>query len=109
MTENTGSVRGPMYVDATPLMVTADVEPLVHANVAELQSGLIGEADVQTAFADFGGLWASLSPREQRRVIHLLVARVEFDAVESAIDVTFHATGIQALAHEPDSATEDAA
>lgn len=36
MTENTRSVRGPMYIEATPLMVTADVEPLVHANVGEL-------------------------------------------------------------------------
>ncbi|MFE7972955.1 hypothetical protein [Streptomyces shenzhenensis] len=34
MTEKT--VRGPLAVGATPLMVTADVEPLVTANVAEL-------------------------------------------------------------------------
>jgi hypothetical protein len=33
---NDNTVRGPMYVEATPLMVTADVEPLVVANVAEL-------------------------------------------------------------------------
>lgn len=33
---NDKSVRGPMYVEATPLMVTADVEPLVAANVGEL-------------------------------------------------------------------------
>jgi hypothetical protein len=37
------AVRGPLYVDATPLMVTADVEPLVHANVAELLDLLSGE------------------------------------------------------------------
>lgn len=36
MTENNKSVRGPMHIEATPLMVTADVEPLVHANVGEL-------------------------------------------------------------------------
>lgn len=36
MTENPKAVRGPMYVDATPLMVTVDVEPLVSANVGEL-------------------------------------------------------------------------
>jgi hypothetical protein len=35
MTEN-NTVRGPMYINATPLMVTADVTPLVHANVGEL-------------------------------------------------------------------------
>jgi hypothetical protein len=36
MTENNKPVRGPMYIEATPLMVTADVEPLVSANVGEL-------------------------------------------------------------------------
>jgi hypothetical protein len=43
MTEKTEAVRGPMYIDATPLMVTADVEPLVHANVGELLDLLTGE------------------------------------------------------------------
>lgn len=37
------AVRGPMYVAATPLMVTADVTPLVHANVAELLDLISGE------------------------------------------------------------------
>lgn len=40
---DTKAVRGPMYVDATPLMVTVDVEPLVRANVAELLDLLNGE------------------------------------------------------------------
>jgi hypothetical protein len=43
MNETNGPVRGPMYVDATPLMVTADVTPLVHANVAELLDLLSSE------------------------------------------------------------------
>lgn len=33
---NTEPVRGPMYVAATSLQVTVDVEPLVAANVGEL-------------------------------------------------------------------------
>lgn len=41
MTDN--NVRGPLYVDATPLMVTADVTPLVHANAGELLDLLTGE------------------------------------------------------------------
>lgn len=36
MTEKNKPVRGPLYVEATPLMVTCDVEPLVNANVGEL-------------------------------------------------------------------------
>ena len=43
MTETNGPVRGPLYVDPTPLMVTADVTPLVHANVAELLDLLSSE------------------------------------------------------------------
>lgn len=35
MNENE-AVRGPMYIEATPLMVTADVTPLVAANVSEV-------------------------------------------------------------------------
>lgn len=40
---NDKTVRGPMYIEATPLMVTADVEPLVRANVTELLSLLDDE------------------------------------------------------------------
>jgi hypothetical protein len=36
MTNEPKHVRCPMYVEATPLMVTADVTPLVEANVGEL-------------------------------------------------------------------------
>jgi hypothetical protein len=43
MTDNDKTVRGPMYIEATPLMVTADVEPLVKANVGELLDLLSGE------------------------------------------------------------------
>lgn len=43
MTENNQTVRGPMHIDATPLMVTADVEPLVHANVGELLDLLMSD------------------------------------------------------------------
>lgn len=41
MNENT--VRGPMYIEATPLMITADVEPLVTANAGEMLDLLSGE------------------------------------------------------------------
>ena len=40
---NDKSVRAPMQVDATPLMVTADVTPLVHANAGEMLDLLTGE------------------------------------------------------------------
>lgn len=36
MTDKQPPVRGPMHIEATPLMVTADVEPLVAANVGQI-------------------------------------------------------------------------
>jgi hypothetical protein len=39
-----------------------------------------------------------LSPREQSRVLALLVARVEFDATDNTIAVSFHTTAIRTLA-----------
>ena len=42
-------------------------------------------------------IWRTLSPREQAQLVHLLVARVEYDAAGSTIEVAFHPTGIKAL------------
>jgi len=43
-------------------------------------------------------VWGALSPREQLDLLRLLVARVDYDARDSAIEVSFHADGIRALA-----------
>jgi site-specific DNA recombinase len=64
---------------------------------------------VAAAFADFDNVWKALSPREQARVLQLLVRRVEFNVAESTIEVSFHATGIKALADESLVETEEAA
>jgi site-specific DNA recombinase len=58
----------------------------------------LNETDVAAAFADFESAWNNLSPREQAKVLALLVARVEFDAGDSSIAVTFHASAIKVLA-----------
>ena len=55
------------------------------------------EDDVRAGFADFDRLWDTLTPREQAKIIALLVARIEFDPTASAISVTFHPTAIQTL------------
>jgi len=73
---------------------------------AELEAQRIGEEDVAVAFADFDNVWNCLSPREQAKLLKLLVARVEFDPTESTIAITFHETGIKALS---ESKREEAA
>jgi site-specific DNA recombinase len=84
----------------------------IDSRLAELRAERIDETDVAAALADFDSVWGALSPREQARVIKLLVERVEFDAAVGAIEVSFHAAGIKALAngdHEAAENVEDAA
>lgn len=66
---NTNTVRGPLHVDATPLMVTADVEPLVTANVGELLDLLTGEF-----FDDF--MEIAQGPDGERYAFEQLTARL---------------------------------
>ena len=81
----------------------------IDVRLAELKAERIDAADVTEAFADFDNVWRALSPREQARVLQLLVRRVEFDATDSTIEVSFHAVGIRALADEQVEEAEEAA
>jgi site-specific DNA recombinase len=74
--------------------------------IQELDRDRVGKEDVAAAMADFDGVWNALTPKEQAKVLKLLVARVEYDAKEGTVAVTFHASGIKALAEK---GMEDAA
>jgi site-specific DNA recombinase len=65
-----------------------------------LERGRVSEADVRAALGDFDPLWAELAPREQARLVRLLVQRVEYDGRDGRIALTFHPTGIKALLEE---------
>ena len=64
----------------------------------QLEREQVTESDVASAFVDFDNVWNAPSPREQAQVLALLVARVEFDAEDSSVAVTFHPSAIRALA-----------
>ena len=72
----------------------------VRVQIQKQEQERVEEHDVLAAFADFDGMWSTLSPREQAHVLALLVARVEFDVATSEIVVTFHPTAIKTLAQE---------
>ncbi len=78
----------------------------IDTKLAELRRELVEESDVVAAFADFDNVWDSLSPREQVRLIHLLVSRVEYDSADGSIEVTLHPAGIESLAQD-DAANGD--
>ena len=58
--------------------------------------------------AKFDLVWKALTPREQARVIELLVERVDYDGERGKVAVTFHADGIRNFGDEFVTA-EDAA
>jgi len=100
------ATRGPA-TSATTARI-ADLHERVQrgeARLAELQERItnaeeerIGEGELAAAFADFDNVWNTLSPRERAKALKLLIARVDYDAAESSVSVTFHPTGIKALA-----------
>jgi len=68
------------------------------ARIIELERESITRVEAEAAFADFDGLWNNLSPREQARLLNLLVAAVEYDASAGSVAVTFRPTSIGSLA-----------
>jgi site-specific DNA recombinase len=65
--------------------------------IAGVEGERIGENDLKDAFADFDNVWQTLSPKEQAKLLALLIDRVEYDAAESTVSVAFHPSGIKAL------------
>jgi site-specific DNA recombinase len=57
----------------------------------------VSKAEVDSALEAFTPLWDMLSPREQARVLRLLIQRVDYDGANGKVAVTFHANGIKTL------------
>jgi site-specific DNA recombinase len=72
----------------------------VRDQIKSVTSKLVGEEEAARALSAFDPVWGSLTPREQGRVIDLLVERVEYDGRAGTVAVTFRPTGIKALADE---------
>ncbi|MBE0564603.1 MAG: recombinase family protein [Krumholzibacteria bacterium] len=58
------------------------------------------QEDLTAALGLFTPVWDALYPAERARIIELLVERVEVDGEAGTLAVTFHPTGIKALAQE---------
>jgi site-specific DNA recombinase len=72
----------------------------INQQIAFLEAETVCEEEVQQALSLFDPVWESLSPREQVRIIELLVERVNYDGAAGKVSITFHPSGIKALADE---------
>jgi len=77
--------------------------------LATLDGELVNEAEVAAALVDFDAVWDCLSPREQARIVELLVERVAYDGRAGNIAITFGPAGIKTLAGELANRKEEAA
>jgi len=76
----------------------------VREELIALGRQLVDEREVARALALFDPVWETLSPREQARVIRLLVQRVDYDGERQTVSVTFHPAGVKTLADELEEA-----
>jgi site-specific DNA recombinase len=60
----------------------------------------LDEGAARQALAAFDPVWQTLAPPEQARAIDLLVRRADCDGAKGSVAITFHPTGIRALADE---------
>ena len=71
--------------------------PELERAVADLEAETISQAEAQAAFTDFDGLWESLIPREQARLLQLLLTSVDYDGDDGTVSVAFRPTSIRSL------------
>jgi len=71
--------------------------PELDGRIKGLEKQIVTPDEAHAVFADFDGLWQSLIPREQARLLKLLISTVEYDGDASTVSVTFRPTSIRAL------------
>ncbi len=71
--------------------------PDVTDRIAELKTQAISNEEARAVFGRFDDLWNNLIPREQARLLNLLIERVEYDGKLGTVSVTFRPTSIRTL------------
>ena len=79
----------------------------VREQVIAADRGAVDEEDLAAALSLFDPVWDALVPREQARVLRLLVERVGFDGREGTLSITFRPSGIKALAQEVEAGLQE--
>ncbi len=64
----------------------------------------VTEHEARAALTAFDLLWATLTPRERARVVHLLIERVDYNGADGTVAVTFRPNGLQALSRQLEGA-----
>ena len=71
--------------------------PELDSRLAELEHETITPEVRDSAFEDFDAIWDNLIPRDQARLLKLLVQKVEYDGEAGSVSTTFRPGGIESL------------
>ena len=109
---------GRIHAEITKVATDAATNGYAAARLAELHEGLreaeqrftelrdqaeraqrqiVTKAEVDSALEAFTPLWDTLGPREQARVLRLLIQRVDYDGANGKVAIAFHANGIRTI------------
>ena len=69
-------------------------------DLAALDHAAIDENDLKAALQSFTPVWGELFPKEQSRILHLLIEQVTYNAQEGKVQISFRPGGVHALAAE---------
>ena len=76
----------------------------IREEITALGREMVDEREVQAALSLFDPVWETLAPREQARIVRLLVERVDYDGKSGTVSVTFRPNGIKTLAQQIEEA-----
>lgn len=58
---------------------------------------IISDDQIKQSLQEFDALWDSLSLKDQSRILHLLIERVDYNGAESTVSISFRPNGIENL------------
>jgi site-specific DNA recombinase len=74
----------------------------INGELLRLEGSVASEKEVERAFSLFTTIWDVLHPKEQSRIAHLALDRVDYGGQDGSISMSFNPSGIRALAAEMD-------
>ncbi len=72
----------------------------INEQIIALGQEMVDQREIALALSVFDPVWDSLTPREQARIVQLLVEQVDYDGAAGKVSITFRPSGIKALADE---------
>lgn len=72
----------------------------IDSELSALRANQIDETEITRLLAEFHQTWEALAPRDQARVLELLIERIDYQGQDGQISLTFRPSGIQTFTQE---------